>query len=65
MFSGRMSPKCLVNIKGLDRPVSITAAITRPLAPFVVMYINCLFCITLCKTVKIHNKTIRNHININ
>ncbi len=27
--------KCLVNIKqGFDRPVSVTAAITRSLAPF-------------------------------
>ncbi len=27
--------KCLVNIKqGYDRPISVTAAIVRPLAPF-------------------------------
>ncbi len=26
--------KYLVDIKGLDRPVSVTAAITRPLVPF-------------------------------
>ncbi len=35
-FSGFLNwPKCLVNIKqGFDHPVSVTAAITRPLVPF-------------------------------
>ncbi len=58
--------KYLVDIKGLDRPVSVTAAITRPLVPFAgicnnmqpIMYIHFICCITLCILTVLCNESI-------